>query len=161
MAFTLLLMAFNTAMADIRVINKSPADGTIIKSGKSVRLSCRTDIRWFFCLWRSPRNDKSCAIQQNASPQSVCQADSRLHLDSGVTNCDIEIREVRPEDYGQWMCMVTESENFDSSKNFVTLEVGQQAMVRFEPGFGIQNELRLTEGDTKKVRFLTHQVRRS
>ena len=38
----LLLMAVSTE-ASIRVINKSPPDGKIVKAGRGVRLSCRTD----------------------------------------------------------------------------------------------------------------------
>jgi hypothetical protein len=31
---------------NIRIVDSSPVDGTIVKRGRSVRLSCRTDVRW-------------------------------------------------------------------------------------------------------------------
>ncbi|TRY73760.1 hypothetical protein TCAL_02553 [Tigriopus californicus] len=135
----------------IQVINKSPPDGRIVKLGHSVRLSCRTDRRWFFCLWNSPQGDKQCAIQLN-SPRSVCDLDSRIIMDSGLNNCDIEVKNVQPEDYGSWLCMVSDPDQFDSARERVSLEVGQPASVKFDPEFGSKNVLTITEGETISIR---------
>ena len=34
------------------VISTSPPDGTIAKAGQGIRLSCKTNQKWFFCVWR-------------------------------------------------------------------------------------------------------------
>eukprot|EP00095_Tigriopus_kingsejongensis_P006388 maker-scaffold117_size339417-snap-gene-2.19 protein:Tk06388 transcript:maker-scaffold117_size339417-snap-gene-2.19-mRNA-1 annotation:"immunoglobulin superfamily member 5" len=135
----------------IRVINKSPPDGRIVKQGHSIRLSCRTDKRWFFCLWNSPQGDKQCAIQLN-TPRSVCDLDSRITMDSGLNNCDIEVNNVQPGDFGSWLCMVNDPDQFESSRETVALEVGQAATVSFEPAFGRDNVLTITEGETISIR---------
>ena len=148
----LLLPSLATAN-EISILNRSPRDGTIVKEGSSVRLSCRTDTRWFFCLWRSPAQEKSCAIQQSANspPFSVCEADERIQIRPGVTNCDLVIEGVRAEDFGGWMCVVNEPEAFDSAKAVVKLEVAQPVTVKFVPSFGVKNELTITEGDEQEV----------
>jgi hypothetical protein len=106
----------------------------------------------FFCLWRSPVDDKSCAIQQDRDPQSVCDADPRLQLVTGVTNCDLVIREVQPEDFGRWLCLVNEPSEFTSDRATVSLEVGQQARVVIEAkGVDDKGQLTVTEGETVKV----------
>ncbi len=40
----LLLLAAATA-GSVRIISTTPVDGTIVKEGRSIRLSCRTDVR--------------------------------------------------------------------------------------------------------------------
>ena len=140
-----------TVSGVMNVINKSPPDGRIVKLGRDINLSCRTDNRWFFCIWNSPSGNKQCAIQEN-TPQNVCKGDPRIMLMGGLNNCEIHLRNVGPQDHGQWTCMVTDPVKFDNDKETISLEVGQQARVGFDPGFGKQNELRITEGDTVKVR---------
>ena len=137
--------------AVMNVINKSPPDGKIVKAGRDVNLSCRTDNRWFFCIWNSPSGNKQCAIQEN-TPQNVCSGDPRIMLMGGLNNCEIHLRNVGPQDHGQWTCMVTDPVKFDNDKETISLEVGQRARVGFDPGFGNKNELRMTEGDSMEVR---------
>ena len=141
----------NSVMSrSINVINKSPPDGTIIKQGRTVRLSCRTDKRWFFCVWKSPQGDKQCAIQLN-KPRNVCDRDPRILLEAGMNNCDIVLRDVQPEDYGSWMCLVNDPDQFESVKENIALEVGVPAEVGFDPDFGSRGELTMTEGESMSV----------
>jgi len=135
----------------ISVISAEPRNGTIIKQGDSVRLSCRTNIQWFFCVWQGPDGDKQCAIQEKM-PQNVCDGDNRITLEGGPNNCDIVLRNVKPEDFGTWMCLVTDPVNFNSDKTKIALEVGSPANVKFSRSFGQDNTLVVTEGDTVSVR---------
>ena len=70
---------------NIAVISAQPRNGTIIKQGDSVRLSCRTNIRWFFCVWKGPGDKKQCAIQERM-PQNVCQGKKNLIEISQTSN---------------------------------------------------------------------------
>ncbi len=109
--------------------------------------------RWFFCLWKSPDSETSCAIQQGSTPaETVCRENQRIRMTPGMTNCDIEVEDARLVDHGSWMCSVMVLDGLAQAKNHVLLEVGRSASVRFEPSFGPQNELTVTEGETKAVR---------
>ena len=44
--------SLNAAEASMTVVNTSPPDGTIAKAGQGIRLSCSTNQKWFFCVWR-------------------------------------------------------------------------------------------------------------
>ena len=134
----------------ISVISAEPRNGTIIKQGDTVRLSCRTNIRWFFCVWKGPGNKKQCVIQERM-PQNVCTGDNRITLEGGANNCDIILRDVRSEDYGSWMCLVTEPDQFTSDKKSIALEVGAPAQVKFSKQYGPDRTLTITEGDTSTV----------
>ena len=102
-------------------------------------------------LFRGPRGDKQCAIQES-SPQSVCPNDNRILLEGGRQNCDIVIRNVQPQDYGDWTCFVSDSVDFDNDKGTISLEVGIPATVEFRPGYVAQNNvLEVTEEDEVEV----------
>ena len=144
-----------SAGSNIAVISAEPRNGTIIKQGDSVRLSCRTNIRWFFCVWKGPGNKKQCAIQQETMPQNVCNGDNRVTLEGGANNCDIILRDVRAEDdYGSWMCLVTDPVKFTTDRRRIALEVGAPAQVKFKKAYGPDKTLVITEGDTEKVRIV-------
>ena len=38
----------------IQIVSTEPRDGTIVKKGEDVRLSCKTNPQWFFCVWKGP-----------------------------------------------------------------------------------------------------------
>ena len=38
----------------IQIVSTEPRDGTIAKKGEDVRLSCKTNPQWFFCVWKGP-----------------------------------------------------------------------------------------------------------
>ena len=50
----LLAVSALTSEGAISVVNKTPRDGTIVKEGRPVRLSCRTNSRDAYLLRRSP-----------------------------------------------------------------------------------------------------------
>lgn len=151
----------------IKVTKTLPPDGKIVKRGQEVRLSCQTNQKWFFCLWRGPDGDKQCAIQESA-PQSVCQNDNRILLRGGINNCDIIIRNARPEDYGAWNCLVNDVVDFESDRASINLEIGIPATVEFSPKYGDppDNVLEVDEGTKSKVccsvliiQIITHSKR--
>ena len=55
------------------------------------------------------------------------------------------------DDHGDWTCIVADGENFEQVRSNIDLEVGVAAKVRFDPGFGVNNELTITEGEEAKV----------
>lgn len=136
--------------AGISVVQASPRNGTVVKQGQSVRLSCQSSMQWFFCVWKGPGGDKQCAIQEQ-TPQNVCTVDDRIILEGNQNNCDILLRNARPEDYGQWACLVTDAINFNSDKAIIELEVGVPSSVGFKENFGKDNTLTITEGETAKI----------
>ena len=152
--FFLLLSTFSpfSSAAGINIIRKSPPDGSIIKVGHEVRLSCETDQRWFFCTWKSPDGRKQCGIQQT-NPEQVCASEPRIRLDPRSRSCDIVIKDVRPADFGTWMCLVQDGENFETDRRNVAIEVAQPASVTLQSDhiMGERNELVITEGETAEV----------
>ena len=56
-----------------------------------VRLACRTERSWFFCLWNSPHMEQSCAIQHE-SPTSVCSKTNRTKILGQRNSCDLEVQ---------------------------------------------------------------------
>ena len=142
-----------TGPSQISVISAEPRNGTIIKRGDTVRLSCRTNIRWFFCVWKGPGDKKQCAIQERM-PQNVCEGDNRITLEGNTNSCDIILRDVRAEDYGSWMCLVTDPVKFTSDKKSIALEVGAPAQVKFSKQYGPDKTLTITEGNSATVSLL-------
>lgn len=138
------------AGTSISVISANPRNGTIVKQGDTVKLSCRTNIRWFFCVWKGPGDKKQCAIQERM-PENVCTGDNRITLEGGANNCDIILRDVRAEDYGSWMCLVTDPVKFTSDKKSIALEVGAPAQMKFSKQYGPDRTLTITEGNTATV----------
>ena len=63
----------------------------LLVEGRTVRMSCRTERQWFFCLWYSPLRDKQCAIQYN-QPESVCGKSEKTKLLGKEDRCDIELQ---------------------------------------------------------------------
>ena len=143
--------------AGINIVRQSPPDGSIIKVGHRVRLSCETDRRWFFCTWKSPDGRKQCGIQQT-NPEQVCANEPRISLDPRPRSCEIVIREVTPADFGTWMCLVQDGENFETDRRTVSIEVAQPAavVVESEHFVGERNELVITEGESAEVRKRFH-----
>ena len=53
----------------ISITSTSPRDGTIVKKGEDIRLSCKTNPQWFFCVWKGPGEIK----------QVYCKHNCKLH----------------------------------------------------------------------------------
>ncbi|XP_040571195.1 uncharacterized protein [Lepeophtheirus salmonis] len=135
----------------IRVVGSSPPDGTIVKRGYDIRLSCRTSIKWFFCLWKSPDGNKQCAIQES-SPRSVCSPDKRVVLQGGANFCELHLKNSSAiDDYGSWMCTVSDAETFESVKHYINLEIAVPAIVEFDPTFGEDRVLTITENEQQSI----------
>ena len=79
-----------TAMRTVIVKNQT---SLLVMEGRMVRMSCRTEKPWFFCLWNSPNLEQSCAIQYH-QPTSVCTKSNRTRIIGERNACDLEI-EVR------------------------------------------------------------------
>ena len=46
------------ALATLRTViadNQTAEQDVLVMEGDTVRLSCHTDMQWFFCLWNSPQ----------------------------------------------------------------------------------------------------------
>lgn len=56
------------------------------------------------------------------------------------------------EDHGQWTCFLTDDAILGADKATINIEVGVPAKVRFDPGYGDVGILRITEGETTKVK---------
>ena len=134
----------------ISVISATPRNGTIVKQGDTVKLSCRTNIRWFFCVWKGPGDKKCNAIQERFLEVSGCYTD-RITIEGGENNCDMILQDARAEDYGSWMCLVTDPVKFTSDKKSIALEVGAPAQMKFSKQYGPDRTLTITEGNTATV----------
>ena len=76
-----------TAMRTVIVKNQT---SLLVMEGRMVRMSCRTEKPWFFCLWNSPNLEQSCAIQYH-QPTSVCTKSNRTRIIGERNACDLEI----------------------------------------------------------------------
>ena len=76
-----------TAMRTVIVKNQT---SLLVMEGRMVRLSCRTEKPWFFCLWNSPNLEQSCAIQYH-QPTSVCTKSKRTRIIGKRNAFDLEI----------------------------------------------------------------------
>lgn len=56
------------------------------------------------------------------------------------------------EDHGQWTCLLTDSEHLGTDKSTILIEVAVPAKVHFDPSYEESGVLRITEGETTKVR---------
>ena len=93
--FSLLLLVLaniltrNELSAVRTVLVRNQTEPVLVVEGRTVRMSCRTEKQWFFCLWYSPRQDKQCAIQYN-QPERICSKSNRTKLIGGQDRCDVE-----------------------------------------------------------------------
>ena len=83
--------------------------------------------------------------------QNVCSSDQRIILKGRQNKCEVELRNVRPEDRGQWTCLMTEDKQLETDKAMIDIEVAVPALVRFDPGYGESGILRITEEDVTEV----------
>jgi hypothetical protein len=155
MALLLLLLCGAVRGGGMAIVSSS-ANRSLVEEGGSVELSCSSDRPWFLCLWRSPRGDKQCAIQEDGAggrTSSVCQGDPRVELEGGPTNCTIRLRGARAEDWGAWMCLLQDGQQFQTDRRLLELEVARRGWLELVVG-GAPVEgpvLRLTEGETVAV----------
>lgn len=154
---------------DNQNVNKVPQASVktkrqMVKEGSLVHLTCKTEHPWFFCLWKSPKDERECALNfKKRELESKCK-NNRLLLKGTENSCDIQMKALST-DHGSWMCVVI-YKNFDSIKMYQDLEVAVEATVviqfdggehknEFENNNDTQSEnetvLHMDEGEEKSV----------
>ena len=112
-----ILALHRSVYCDIKILSSSPSNGSVVKEGGTVSLSCETDRGWFLCLWTSPLGQKVCSIQESENgARQVCHGDHRIMGQGGATNCAITVNNVTRDDWGAWMCLVQDSVVTNSNK---------------------------------------------
>lgn len=122
----LLLSVLVVVVAGIK-INTVPGD-TMVWQDSRLELGVRTDSAWFLCVWTSPRGDKQCAIQESGV-SSVCAGDPRIVIRGDTQTCAITVYNVTTEDWGRWMCLVQDGEDFNTHRKYINVEVATKAVV--------------------------------
>lgn len=126
----MLLLLLLTRVHGIQIVTTIPSSGVLVEEGGSVSLLCQADSRWFLCLWNSPLGNKVCAIQENDEGASqVCQGDPRIMVQGDSTTCGMTISNVTRDDWGAWMCLVQDGEEFLTDRREIGLEVGRRGRV--------------------------------
>ena len=121
----------------INIVSTIPSSDILVEEGSTVSLLCQADIRWFLCLWNSPLGNKVCAIQEREEGASqVCQGDPRIMVQGDSTNCGITITNITRDDWGAWMCLVQDGEEFSTDRREIGLEVARRGkiVVEYEGG---------------------------
>ena len=98
LASLVFLTSINNLLALRTVLVSNQTEPVLVVEGRTVRMSCRTDKKWFFCLWTSPGEDKQCAIQYSQA-QRVCRQSNRTRIVGGEDRCDV-LLQVRPPTKG-------------------------------------------------------------
>ena len=104
MVVLLVMLSLQDDVSTMRTVIAKNQTSLLVMEGRMVRMSCRTDKPWFFCLWNSPSLEQSCAIQYH-QPTSVCTKSNRTRIIGGRNACDlqIEVGQVRWSGY-RWLC---------------------------------------------------------
>ena len=92
MVVMVLMLSLQEDVNTMRTVIAKNQTSLLVMEGRMVRMSCRTDKPWFFCLWNSPTLEQSCAIQYH-QPTSVCTKSNRTRIIGGRNTCDIQIEE--------------------------------------------------------------------
>ena len=95
----------------------------MVREGENVSLSCSSHQDWFFCLWRHPGGEKECSVQEGGERRRVCGGEERMEVRGSRRQCDLEVRGVRREDGGRYMCMMTQSHSYNTHQLWTHLEV--------------------------------------
>ena len=117
----LLVVCLGTCQGNVRI---SPSQ-VMVREGDNVTLSCTSQQDWFFCLWRHPQGEKECSVQESGQRRSVCRggAGERMEVVGSRRHCQLEMMRVRREDQGSYMCMMTQSDNYNTHQLWLQLEV--------------------------------------
>ena len=124
---SVLFLSLLLAMVEGIKINQVPGD-PMVWEGSTLDLGVVTDSAWFLCVWTSPSGDKQCAIQESGV-SSVCAGDPRIVITGDTQTCRITVTNVTREDWGTWMCLVQEGEDFQTHRKYVNVEVATEAVV--------------------------------
>ena len=143
----LLLLCSSLATSSISISQSSPSSRVVVKEGSPTTLSCTADSPWFLCLWTSPGREKQCAIREGNTTRSVCQGEAGLSLEGGRSSCSLTIDRVTREDWGQWMCLLQDPNDFLTDRRLLEVQVARRGQLHLE-GEGV---VHLTEGQTLSV----------
>ena len=137
----------------IKIVDTQPSSSILVEEGGTVSFLCQADQRWFLCLWNSPRGSKVCAIQESEEGASqVCQGDPRIRVQGDSTMCGITISNVSRTDWGAWLCLVQDGEEFLTDRRRIGMEVTRRGVVRMEYGEeSVGRVLRMKEGDLANI----------
>ena len=91
MLFLVTMLSLQQRVATMRTVIVKNQSSILVMEGMIVRLSCITDKQWFFCLWNSPSQEQSCAIQYQ-QPTSVCSHRNRTTIIGETKACDLQIQ---------------------------------------------------------------------
>ena len=92
-----LLVLSRTLLALRPVLVYNQTLPVLVRSGRTVVMSCRTSSPWFFCLWDTPgTEDMECAIQYD-QPERICSQNNRTKLIGQREACNVQF-EVRYKD---------------------------------------------------------------
>ena len=149
------MMMMEGMMANIHVTRQSPS--STIKSHSRLSLYCHTDTPWFLCVWTSPRGDKQCAIQEH-SVSSVCAGDERIVISGGDTTCSITINNVTARDWGNWMCLVQDGEEFQKDIKYINVQVATPSMTSITWAGHHQYHRDNNDSDVKILRVIEDTV---
>ena len=119
-----LLLCLVTWGVEASPVRISPSQ-LMVREGDNVTLSCSSKQDWFFCLWRHPQGEKECSVQEAGHRRSVCKGggEERMEVRSTRRHCDLDMVGVRREDQGGYMCMMTQSDNYNTHQLWLQLEV--------------------------------------
>ena len=148
----LLVVFVGGVLGEMVIVSSSPANRSLVREGSSMTLSCETSGPWFLCLWTSPRQDKQCAIREGATTSSVCAGDPRVSLEGGPRSCSITVQDVERGDWGAWMCLLQDPQEFQTDRRLLEVEVARQGEVQLGGEEVEDGELALTEGQTVGLR---------
>ena len=73
------------------VLVRNQTEPVLVEEGSMVRMSCRTEKEWFFCLWQSPGEDKQCAVQDKVM-HTVCAGSNRIRLSGRGNTCQVQFK---------------------------------------------------------------------
>ena len=124
----------------------------MVREGDNVSLSCSSQQAWFFCLWRHPGGEKECSVQEGGERRRVCGGEERMEVRGTRRHCDLEVRRVSREDGGRYMCMMTQSHNYNTHQLWLHLEVAvpdslKIKLVNLEANM-TDNRVEVVEGET-------------
>ena len=104
-------------------------DNVLVKEGGEANLSCRTNLEWFFCLWRHPSGVKECIVQENGTFRDACARTDHLEIFARDKLCSLKVDNVDLKDHGSYMCLFNQADVFHTDQIYVSLEVASPAQV--------------------------------
>ena len=122
------------------------SSGEAVRLGSTTTLSCPSPGPWFFCVWVSPSQGRSCHLRDQLGTD-LCGGEERLVMTGNQSACHLTIAGVRLEDHGEWTCALSDSQTLETVKQkmVVLVEVvGEVSLTRVGEGVLTQLVCRVT-----------------